>query len=235
MWLPAGPGAQFQPVQDTGRDAFILALGRAGAAVPEVYAEQIYIERWQAGADRPDRPVAPDSRSLAAADDGGAVRPELMGWIDVRTADGWSPCWFELRFPALTYHERPGRPAAAALADVTTLQLEIGPTVEEELSRQFSWRMDKPDKTTDAEASERLRLTMAAAIVAGEDSDDDFLLVDEEDTLGAPAAAGVVGVTPIDLLWNGVSARSQQDFDVWTRALSRQVVTLPCVQLDTLA
>ena len=224
--------SRFAGAVDTGRDAMILALGRAGSAVPDAYAEQLYIERWEASTYRPmDRPAA--SRSTTTGDNSEMERVELMGWIDVRTADGWSPCWFELRFPALTYHERPGRPAVAAIADVAALQLEMGPTVEEELGRMFSWRMDTPDKTTDAEAAVRLRLTMAAAIVAGEDSDDAFLLVDEDDTLGAPAAAAVV-VTPIDLLWNGAAARSQREFDLWTRALSRRVVTLPCVQLDTL-
>ena len=182
--------SRFAGAVDTGRDAMILALGRAGSAVPDAYAEQLYIERWEASTYRPmDRPAA--SRSTTTGDNSEMERVELMGWIDVRTADGWSPCWFELRFPALTYHERPGRPAVAAIADVAALQLEMGPTVEEELGRMFSWRMDTPDKTTDAEAAVRLRLTMAAAIVAGEDSDDAFLLVDEDDTLGAPAAAAV--------------------------------------------
>ena len=189
--VPAGQDAAM--VLTARRDAMILAIGRAGASVPSEYAEQLYIESLQVDVEQ------------------GKL---VGGYISVKTAAGWSPGWFELRSSSLSYHCRPGMPAEATVL-IDGFELAIGPEVEAELGRKFSWRMEQPE---------------TVEVGGNPDDEDEFVLVDEAVPLSTGKADGL-----LDLMWNGATVTTQDEFDRWTRALSRRRVVLTLDQLRMLS
>lgn len=99
-------------------------------------------------------------------------------------------------------------------------ELCVGPAIEVELGREFSWRVSDVSRMAAPTTPSNVRWLDDPEAPAGDDDDqDDFVLVDEEQGASAP---GQQHRSPLITLWNGVAAENREDYESWVKALSQQ-------------
>ena len=114
-------------------DEWVIALGNAGSIVPASFIEKL------------DEAAAAATRYTATP----RQRRIKKGWLDIqagyahRASTGsiaeWQQHWFQYEVPVLTVHQRPGAEVLATVK-MDEFELVIGPSVEKELGRDFSFK-----------------------------------------------------------------------------------------------
>ena len=201
------------PHTQSERDAWILAIGRAGGRIPDEFAETLYIED--------------EARKLP--------RGGLMDWLEVRerpeaSADAqgpgdWRQLWFEWRYPVLSYHERPG---SAPIAVLDTAGYELS---QDDAGRAFSWQLRKrPDGAAPslalAEPEPEPEMSLGPEpepepeTEPETESDEGFVVVDAAaHRHSAASPGGAFGSQSDSVSWLGLAAGSAAKMDDWTTAL----------------
>jgi hypothetical protein len=118
------------------RDAWIVALGNAGAVVPAAYIDKLD----KAAADAARYTATPRQRRFKKG--GVMIQASLTHRAATKTVAEWQQHWFEFEVPNLTVHRRPGGEILAEIK-MDQLELSVGPSVEAELGgRDFSFKTE---------------------------------------------------------------------------------------------